>query len=256
MTVTANTWKPDAGEFPELHPETFVADWHTMPRGAKILELPYDVMWDIDDVVFRTMHSIHDLALEAGLHDGSVKPAWRGWEVYRLPDGSPCPPQVYWDLWSDFAAQGGYVNTPPIQEAAEAMRRLYFAGHRIHLVTARGFMNHAEDIRRWTREWLEEYALPWHTLTFARDKVAAMDDVMTTSPNPGNPCKRYFEFAIDDSPKNWQALFDAGVESFLLDHDHNEDFTAPPNIGGQIRVKTPTEFADIVLEAHRVRHGS
>jgi hypothetical protein len=232
---------------PGLEPETHIAPWQTLPRGAKILDKPYDVMWDVDDVLFPTMMSIHDLALKAGLHDGTVTPTWSGWEVYKLPDGSPCPPQVYWDLWSDFALSNGYLDTPPIQEAAEALRRLYFAGHRIHLVTARGFMNHAEEIRRWTREWVEEFGIPWHTLTFARDKVAAQQDVLGTA--------GYFHYAIDDSPKNFEALWEAGVNAYLLDHDHNKDGVWPKN-AAPYRVPTASKFVDIILEEHRERHGS
>lgn len=233
-------------------PEVIVCDWRNQQRGAAIIEQPYDVMFDIDDVIFPTMMSIHDLARQAGLHDGSVNPTWSGWEVYKLPDGSPCPPEVYWDLWSDFAASGGYVETPPIPEAAEALRRLYFAGHRIHLVTARGFMAHADDIRRWTQEWRDEWAIPWHTLTFAQDKPGIMPEVLRASPNPDNPCKRFFEFAIDDSPKNFEALWEAGVDSFLLDHVHNADWVWPKNAGAH-RMPSVTAFADYIEECHRVR---
>lgn len=240
---------------PHLLPETIVQPWQLRLRGARILDLPKDIMVDIDDVVFPTMYSIHDLAREAGLHDGTVEPRWTGWEVYRLPDGTPCPPEVYWDLWSEFALRGGYLSTPPIQEAAEAIRRLYFAGHRIHYVTARGFMAHATDIRRWTAQWIEDYAMPWHTLTFARDKVTAMEDVMRVSPNPGNPCKRFFDYAIDDAPKNWLNLFDAGVEAYLLDHVHNADYVYDPGPGnefyGEYRVPDVPTFATMILEDHQ-----
>lgn len=235
---------------PKMRPETHVRPWQSLLRGARVLEAPKDVMFDYDDVVFPTMYSIHDLAREAGLHNGDVEPSWSGWERYTLPDGTPCPPEVYWDLWSDFAVRGGYLNTPPIPEAAEAMRRLYFAGHRIHIVTARGFMAHATDIRRWTLEHTEEFGIPWHTLTFAKDKPAAMADVFKASPNPGNGCKGTFDYAIDDSPKNFEALFDAGVESFLLDHAHNVDYVHPMDkwIWGKYRVGSVTEFVDMILE--------
>ena len=226
-------------------PETIVCDWRAQMRGAAYNENPLDIMFDIDDVLFPTMWSIHDLARGHGLHDGSVTPTWSGWEVYRLPDGQPCPPEVYWDLWSEFAASGGYVDTPPIDEAIRAVRELYLDGHRIHLVTARGFMAHADDIRRWTQEWRDEWAVPWHTLTFAQDKVAAQIDVFYASPNPVNPCKRTFDYALDDSPKNFQALWEAGVEAYLLDHVHNADWVWPKAAGAH-RVASVSEFAEII----------
>ena len=187
-----------------------------------------DLMVDIDDVIFPTMQSIHDRALAAGLHDGSAKMAWSGWESYRLPNGDPCPPQVYWDLWSDFALDGGYVKTEPIPGAVEALRWLMWEGHRIHLVTARGFMNHAEDIRRWTPQWVEEFAVPHTSLTFAQDKVSAMHELGV-----------FFDSALDDSPKNWGHLEAAGVHAFLQDHEHNRDADVSP----ERRIDTLWEWA-------------
>lgn len=230
-----------------LKPEFHRRPWQMMERGARMLDDPAKVMWDIDDVLFPTMYSIHDLARDAGLHNGDVEPRWSGWEVYKLPDGTPCPPEVYWDLWSDFAAAGGYTKTPPIPEAAEALRELYFAGHEIHLVTARGFMAHAEDIRRWTVEWVEEWALPWHTLTFAKDKPAAMRTLLETG--PFDPPQRFedglFDYAIDDSPRNVEALIDAGVNAYLLDHAHNLDHD-----GVLPRVPSASAFVKMILEDH------
>lgn len=178
---------------------------------------PLELMVDIDDVIFPTMVSIHDLAEQAGLHDGTGKMAWSGWESYELPDGTPCPPQVYWDLWSEFAALGGYLDTEPIPGAIEALRFAMWEGHNIHLVTARGFMNHAEDIRAWTLQWVANFAVPHKTLTFAKDKVQAMHDLGVT-----------FDSAIDDSPSNYGKLDTAGVEVYLQDHPHNENFEVPP----------------------------
>ena len=172
-----------------------------------------DLMVDIDEVVCPLLETIHQRAQRVGLHDGTVKMEWAGWVNYRLPSGEPCPEDVYWDLWSEFAAEGGYVNTPPIEGSAEALRWLMWEGHNIHLVTARGFMAHAEDIRRWTPEWIEKFAIPHKTLTFARDKVAAQEALGVE-----------FDAGVDDSPKNFTRLSDAGVLMYLQDHEHNRDF--------------------------------
>lgn len=166
-----------------------------------------DLMVDIDEVIFPMIDSIHQLAFERGLHDGTPKPRWRGWEVYG------CSEQDYWDLWSDFALSGGYTSTPPIAGSVEALRDLAFEGHRIHLVTARGFMANAQRIRRWTPAWVEEFAVPHKSLTFARSKPDAMKELGV-----------HFDLAIDDSPSNFQALQDAGVHAWLQDHPHNEEF--------------------------------
>lgn len=224
---------------PGLKPETFLNDWRAETRGRKWISNPLDVMFDVDDVIFPTMMSIHELARQAGYHDNDVDPSWSGWEAYRIPE------QAYWDLWSDFALSGGYVNTEPIQEAVEDMRRLYFEGHRIHLVTARGFMNHAIAIRDWTRQWIEEFGIPWHSLTFARDKVAAQVPLGRAFLPDFHAVEAFFDYGIDDSPRNVDSLRAAGVDCYLLDHVHNKDHVADH------RVATVGNFVDMILEAHQ-----
>lgn len=210
---------------PGLKPEIIYPAWQDLPRGAKWIDNPLDVMLDVDDVIFPTMMSIHELARQAGYHNNDVDPAWSGWIPYNISE------QAYWDLWSQFALQGGYVATEPIQEAVEEIRRLYFEGHNIHVVTARGFMNHASDIRKWTVEWIEDFAIPWHSLTFARDKVDAQRLLGVS-----------FDYAIDDSPKNVDGLRADGVQAYLLDHVHNKSHVA------EHRVASVGDFVDIVLE--------
>jgi hypothetical protein len=135
---------------------------------------------------------------------------------------------VYWDLWADFAIEGGYVHTAPYEGAVEALRWLMWEGHRIHLVTARGFMANADKIREWTPLWIEEFAVPHATLTFAQDKVAAQADLGVE-----------FDSAIDDSPKNWGKLVEAGIPAFLMNHEHNRDADVPE----RARVDTLWEWA-------------
>ena len=189
---------------------------------------PLDLMVDIDEVIFPMMSTIHRKAEGKGLHDGTAKMAWAGWVHYRLPTGEPCPEDIYWDLWSEFSAEGGYLTTKPIEGSVEALRWLAWEGHNIHLVTARGFMAHAEDIRAWTPQWIEEFAVPHKTLTFARDKVAAQETLGVE-----------FDSGIDDSPKNWGNLVKAGVPCFLMNHEHNEDADVP----ARARVDTLWEWA-------------
>jgi hypothetical protein len=188
----------------------------------------YDVMVDIDDVLFPLIDSIHDLAQERGYHDGS-RPAevWKGWEQYGIPE------DVYWDLWADFALADGYRTKAPLPGAAEALRKLHFEGHRIHLVTARGFLARAEEIRAWTPEWLEEFAIPYDTLSFTHDKSGAQIELGVN-----------FDFAFDDSPKNFQGLLDSGVNAYLVNHPHNLGDETIPVLR---RVDSIAQGVDIVL---------
>lgn len=189
---------------------------------------PLDLMVDIDEVIFPMMETVHERARDKGYHDGSAKMAWAGWVHYRLPTGEPLPEDIYWDLWSEFALDGGYLHTEPIPGAVEALRWLAWEGHNIHLVTARGFMANAEKIKAWTPRWIENFAVPHKTLTFAKDKVAAQEALGVE-----------FDSAIDDGPKNFTALAEAGVEVFLQDHEHNRDFEVDP----ERRVDTLWEWA-------------
>jgi FMN phosphatase YigB (HAD superfamily) len=221
---------------PDLKPALILPAWQDVPRGAKWISNPFDVMIDIDDVIFPTMMAIHELAREKGYHNGDVDPTWTGWQTYNIPE------QAYWDLWSDFALANGYLETPPIEEAVEELRRLYFEGHRVHLVTARGFMAHATDIRAWTQTWIEEFAIPWHSLTFARDKVAAQWPLAERFQGGLSSREVFFDYALDDSPRNVKGLRRAGVAAYLLDHVHNKS-----HIYDQ-RVATVGEFVDMILE--------
>jgi len=184
-----------------------------------------DLMVDMDDVFFPLIDNIHDIAFEEGLHDGS-EPAnnWCGWEQYG------CPQDVYWALWETFMTRDGYLTTPPIEGAVEALRFLSWEGHRIHVVTARGFFpDSAERIRAWTPQWLEEFAVPHTSLTFSHNKAEAQDVIGVR-----------FDAAVDDSPKNWHVLDDAGVNVFLQDHGHN---LAYPDIPADRRVPNLWEWA-------------
>ena len=110
-------------------------------------------------------------------------------------------------------------DTPPISGAAGSMRRLKWEGHRIHIVTARGFMEHGDRIRTWTKEWLEEFAIPYDTLTFTKDKVAAQEAL--------GVC---FDHALDDGWHNYVALEGAGVTTWLVDAPHNRKNGTPMRV--------------------------
>lgn len=183
-----------------------------------------DIMADIDDVIFRWAGGVHERCREAGLTTLPTHRRWAMWEDYDVPD------KAAWIEVVDKAAKDGfYLTEPPIEEAVVALRALYFAGHRIHLVTARGFMANAENIRHWTKQWLEDYAIPHDTLTFAQDKVKAQAELGLR-----------FDFAIDDREKNYEALRADGVKAYLLDAPHNQEATTPH------RVYSVAEFADLV----------
>lgn len=167
-----------------------------------------DLMIDIDEPLFPWASSVHEACREAGLHDLPEWATWHMWEDYG------CEKDLWLEVVARLTADGMYLNTPPIPGAAEALRLLKWEGHRIHLVTARGHAAFADEIRDWTQQWVDEFAVPHDTLTFADDKVKAMADLGVV-----------FDSAIDDGAHNYEALAAAGVEVQLLDQPHNRTFT-------------------------------
>lgn len=196
------------------------------------LELPtYDIMVDIDDVVMPWAWVVHEKAQQMGLHDGS-RP-WTGWHMW---DDYGCSKEEWENVVIACTQEGLYTSTSPFPLAVEALTRLYWRGHRLHVVTARGTnWGAAEDkarIHGWTKQWLETYAIPHHTLSFAHNKVAAMQQLGVD-----------FDFAVDDGLHNYKDLAEAGVPVYLHTQPHNVNDVVDR------RVATLWEFSDIVLAA-------
>lgn len=186
------------------------------------------IMGDIDDVFFPWADEVHRRCHIAGLHDGE-KPwtSWHMWEDYG------CSKEAWLDVIADATIAGMYTETKPYPGSVEAWNRLLWEGHHLHLVTARGFMEHADDIRRWTPDWVEEFGIAHETLTFAKDKVAAQGALGVR-----------FDYAVDDGVHNYEALHSDGVKVYLLSRPHN---IAHPV---KRRVESVDEFVDIILQEH------
>jgi hypothetical protein len=185
-------------------------------------------MVDIDDVLMPWADAVHEACRDAGLHDLETYSSWSQWEDYG------CTKDEWLYVVSTLTKAGGLYHTPPIPGAVEAIRRLYWAGHQIHIVTARGFMAHSEQIRAWTDEWLEEWAVPHHTRTFAQSKVTPMRILPCGSTTPSTT-----------GSTTTQDLDAAGVRVYLLSRPHNLSFPADR------RVETVDQFVDIILEEQR-----
>lgn len=192
---------------------------------------PLNLMVDIDDVLFPLASGLHRKAHEMGLHDNTEEAlrVWHGWKQYG------CSVDQWHEVFDGLIEEDFYRTAAPIPGSVESLRELYFQDVqpvRINLVTARGFMGeHAQAIRRFTAEWLEEFAVPHHTLTFAKNKPAAQKDL-------GN-----FDGALDDGTHNFLALIEGGVNARLLTVPHNADDPVPP----YSRVNSVAEWTAQVL---------
>ena len=179
----------------------------------------YDVIFDYDDIVYPWSRRAHELCEAAGITNGKQVTQWEMWRDYG------CEEQVLWDVLGEATVSGALYDAPLIPGVTAQMRRLRGYGHRVHIVTARGFGPHGDLIESITREQIRHHHIPMDSLTFSKDKTVVEAD-----------------FALDDGYHNYTALNDAGVLVFLMDMPHNQAFEAR-------RVHSAQEFADIVLGA-------
>ena len=174
---------------------------------------------DIDDVLYPWYLTAHMLSEAAGITNGVTPTTWRCYEDYG------CTDQEWFDVLADATLSGDLYTAPPIGDTVEQLQRLRDAGHTIHLVTARGFMQHGEAIRLLTVEWLAAWDIPHDSLTFTRDKRVVVTDVF-----------------LDDASHNYDELTAAGRKAWLLHAPHNAEHR-----DGRLCVETLGEFVDAVL---------
>lgn len=186
----------------------------------------FDVGFDIDDVLHPWGATAHELCRLAGLHDGTPTYGWKMWEAYG------CTEEQWGEVIGRAVVEGGLYDVPPIPGSVEALRRLYWEGHRIHLVTARGFLTNGELIKQHTRDWLPEHAIPHNTLTFSKDKAAVARELG-------------LDYFLDDGVHNFEQVDREApnTQAYLLSAAHNLDYYTP------FRLETVDEFVDLILEA-------
>lgn len=186
-----------------------------------------DIMVDIDDVYSPWLYTVEQECIRAwGESPDGPCNIWSMWEHW------PGRTQDDWhDVVTSAIQTGLYTSVDPIPGSVEGGNRLLWFGHRLHFVTARGFMANAENIRRWTPEWLDVIGAGRTSLTFAKDKVAAQEALGVT-----------FDYAIDDGGHNYDALADAGVNVWLCEAPHNKEHRASQ------RVSSMWDFSQMILE--------
>jgi len=207
--------------------------------------MSFDIMYDYDDIVVEMVPALHRKAFELGLHDNSVPhlSTWAGHEQYE------CEEDAWWAVFDHLMTDGWYYNTPAAEGIKLGMHRLKAAGHRIHILTARGFMNHAEEIRKATYKNIEMLELPVDTITFNRNKVEGMAQAMrptTQTLSPGYISVKKFDYAIDDGAHNYEDLDAAGVNVYLLELPHNKEYR--DNHPEARTVPTVDTFVDMILK--------
>jgi hypothetical protein len=191
----------------------------------------FDIGVDIDDVLHPWFLTAHELCVAAGITNGVIPKTW------RMADEYGCDKDAWVKVLEQATKDGALYGVPPIPGAVEALRRLHFAGHRIHLVSARGTaawqsQEERDEIHRQSYAWIEEYAVPRDSVTFASDKPIVAAELG-------------LDYFIDDGVHNFQDLEQAApnTQAYLMTAPHNGDFWTP------FRVETMDEFADLITEA-------
>lgn len=183
------------------------------------------VIFDIDDVLMPWAEKVHQACIAAGLaKEGSTWTNWSMWEDYG------CTKEAWLEVVNGLVIPGGIYHAPPYPGAAEAVRDVTRHGHTVHLVTARGFFDHAEQIRAWTVDWIYEFRIPGH-LWFSRDKGRVAEQVKATH-------------SIDDNVENAFNMMQAGTDSYLLNQPHNASAGWDPSR----RVDSVAEFVERILD--------
>lgn len=174
---------------------------------------------DVDDVLFPWYERAHAACVLAGITNGVEPSTWSPFDEYG------CEPQAWYDALEVATLDGSLYSGEPYPGAVEALARLQAAGHSVHLVTARGFLAHGNQIKAQTIEWLNDFNVPHDTVTFSRDKTLVRVDVFA-----------------DDSERNVTQLRDAGIPVHLIDAPHNQHLT------GWHRDPSFAAFVDEILE--------
>ncbi|HKY58351.1 MAG TPA: hypothetical protein VJL80_09960 [Aeromicrobium sp.] len=169
---------------------------------------------DVDDVLFPWFEKAHAACERAGITNGITPATWECWKDYG------CTLDDWLAVMEKVTLDGSLYAGDPYPGVRDALAQLVDAGHTVHFVTARGFFKHGDLIKRMTVEWINDYDLPHHSLTFTKDKTVMRLDV-----------------AVDDSVKNVTDLTAAQVRVCMVD--------APHNTGHQHTWREPT-FVDFV----------
>lgn len=185
-----------------------------------------DIMVDYDDVIIPWFDTVDAKCKELGLDRRQAGPCrqWKMWVHYG------CTEEEWQNAVVAATAEGLYSKTEPFVGAVQAINRLRWYGHRVHIYTARGFMQNADNIRRWTVEHAADYGIGYDSLEFTRDKGATMLERGIR-----------FDYAIDDAVHNLDKLAQVQVKGHLHTATHNEEISHPR------RVNSLWDFANQIL---------
>lgn len=120
---------------------------------------------DIDDVLYPWYDTAHRICVREGLTLGDVIPST--WSPH-LEYGVELEDWI--KILGVATLSGELYYAPPIPGTIQALHQLRGIRAEIHLITARGYMQHGDEIKLLTREWLDDWMVPYDGLVFTKDK--------------------------------------------------------------------------------------
>lgn len=100
----------------------------------------------------------------------------------------------------------------PDTDCIKVLSELKDAGHTLHIVTYRTVGKKAIQN---TSEWLDEWGVPFDSITFSKDKTIVKNDVF-----------------IEDNMDNFKALWEADIACYLMDRPWNRELSTRYRVYG------------------------
>lgn len=151
------------------------------------------------DGVLQSFHAGCNAFLKAEGHVG-IKAEQNQWNFFEeWPEWTKSD---FWKFVKRGVAANVIFNTPPLRGAVEAVNAVKDAGHKVHIITARGWGDGVAEAV--SEKWFATHGFKYDSLTFSFDKTVVWTDMY-----------------VDDKPENIDALLDAGTDAYLLTRPWN-----------------------------------
>jgi hypothetical protein len=177
-----------------------------------------DIGYDWDGVISSFHSSVNKWLKMNGYDLKASQTNWDFWTEWGWSNAK------FHKFWVDGVRAGVIFASRPYQGAVEGINSVYDAGHKVHIITHRGWKKHPGLAEELTAKIADDIGLKYHSLTFSADKTCVKTDMM-----------------VDDKPENYEDLKKAGTDAYLLSRPWNK------HIQGVQRVRSAAEFSRIVL---------
>jgi 5'(3')-deoxyribonucleotidase len=179
----------------------------------------YEIILDFDDVIYPFCQGIMAVLAEEGI-TGTIT-------QWALENDFGLDRVAFWDMiYQPKHNETLFMQPIPLATLAQ-MRRLRYAGHRLHIVTAR--TNPTSE--RFAMDVIRRDNVPVDSITFTKNKAPMVNELDAS-------------FSLDDGPHNYEAFHLNDHLTFLMDAPHNQHVTEFPS--GR-RVSDITDFANTVI---------